>query len=171
MNSSQPMHAPTPAATTDDVVPVGHGDDERALVGFLRQRDVACPLCEYNLRGLTSARCPECGRELRLSVGLTEPFMRAWILLAAAAFGSGGSGVFLLFLVMRSGWPRDSGSLRAFVINVCLTYLIASIPLAVLVPPTRRRFLRLPQGRQWALAWGLVFVSSAAMVLFAAFVR
>src|SRR5688572_3879237 len=24
-------------------------------------RDVICPLCEYNLRGLTEPRCPECG--------------------------------------------------------------------------------------------------------------
>jgi hypothetical protein len=24
-------------------------------------RDVPCPLCEYNLRGLTDPRCPECG--------------------------------------------------------------------------------------------------------------
>lgn len=26
-------------------------------------REVACPLCGYNLRGLTTARCPECGHE------------------------------------------------------------------------------------------------------------
>ena len=25
--------------------------------------DVFCPHCEYNLRGQTEARCPECGRE------------------------------------------------------------------------------------------------------------
>src|SRR5262245_60898704 len=24
-------------------------------------RDVLCPLCEYNLRGLVEPRCPECG--------------------------------------------------------------------------------------------------------------
>src|SRR6185369_16048420 len=24
-------------------------------------QDVLCPLCDYNLRGLTEARCPECG--------------------------------------------------------------------------------------------------------------
>ena len=25
------------------------------------ESDILCPLCEYNLRGLTEARCPECG--------------------------------------------------------------------------------------------------------------
>ena len=25
------------------------------------EEDLLCPLCEYNLRGLTEARCPECG--------------------------------------------------------------------------------------------------------------
>src|SRR6185503_2909506 len=27
----------------------------------LSSRDLHCPLCEYNLRGLTEPRCPECG--------------------------------------------------------------------------------------------------------------
>ncbi len=26
-------------------------------------RDITCPLCEYNLRGLAEARCPECGSQ------------------------------------------------------------------------------------------------------------
>src|SRR5262245_24135568 len=27
------------------------------------ERDVPCPLCDYNLRGLTEPRCPECGHK------------------------------------------------------------------------------------------------------------
>jgi hypothetical protein len=27
------------------------------------EKDILCPLCEYNLRGLTESRCPECGFE------------------------------------------------------------------------------------------------------------
>ncbi len=32
------------------------------LVGFLSERDVACPGCGYNLRGLVGRVCPECGK-------------------------------------------------------------------------------------------------------------
>src|SRR2546423_12181424 len=26
-----------------------------------QQAEISCPMCEYNLRGLTEPRCPECG--------------------------------------------------------------------------------------------------------------
>jgi hypothetical protein len=29
------------------------------------ERDVPCPLCDYNLRGLTEPRCPECGHQFQ----------------------------------------------------------------------------------------------------------
>lgn len=35
---------------------------------FLADRDVPCPGCEYNLRGLAESVCPECGIELDLEV-------------------------------------------------------------------------------------------------------
>lgn len=41
--------APTPAAPNWDAI----------------SQDVHCPLCEYNLRGLTNQRCPECGYAFR----------------------------------------------------------------------------------------------------------
>lgn len=39
-----------------------------ALVAFLAANDANCPRCSYNLRGVESARCPECGGELRLAL-------------------------------------------------------------------------------------------------------
>ena len=33
---------------------------------FLRDVDVACPSCQYNLRGAPDERCPECGEKLGL---------------------------------------------------------------------------------------------------------
>jgi len=35
----------------------------------LRTRDLPCPFCSYNLRGSTTAKCPECGRDVDV-VGL-----------------------------------------------------------------------------------------------------
>src|SRR4051794_30598869 len=38
-------------------------------------RDIVCPLCEYNLRGLTDGRCPECGHTFDWA-DLTDPNRR-----------------------------------------------------------------------------------------------
>src|SRR3954471_8593244 len=103
----------------------GHDErrDDDALIQFLAERDVPCPLCQYNLRGLLSPRCPECGRELQLTVGLTEPPMKAWIVAAACAWLSAGLGVLFVIAVLRSGFPPRR-------MMVCVVYFIASIPLA-----------------------------------------
>jgi hypothetical protein len=50
----------------------GGRDDAAILREFLRDADVPCPLCAYNLRNLQSDRCPECGAELELRVGATN---------------------------------------------------------------------------------------------------
>jgi hypothetical protein len=50
--------------------------DDQVMLDWLASRDAACRMCAYNLRGLTSNRCPECGNQLRLSVSLVEPYLR-----------------------------------------------------------------------------------------------
>jgi hypothetical protein len=73
MEPSQPTSAPTASR----------------LVGeFLADRDVPCPECGYNLRGLKDPACPECGLEIRLAVQRSERpdrRMRNLLLLAGAA--------------------------------------------------------------------------------------
>lgn len=44
-----------------NLVSSGDAHDIRA---FLRERDVPCPKCKYNLRACTQSRCPECGTSL-----------------------------------------------------------------------------------------------------------
>lgn len=56
---------------------------------LLRAADIPCPRCRYNLRGVTSPACPECGEPLVLTLARTSPTRRvrslllvvcAWIL-------------------------------------------------------------------------------------------
>src|SRR5690349_18152961 len=54
------------------------------LLTYLQSHDALCPLCKYNLRNLTMPRCPECGREIKLTVGLTEPHLRWFVFLVVA---------------------------------------------------------------------------------------
>jgi hypothetical protein len=88
--------------TTDDA-PAPAGEDDVLFI-FLAGRDVACPLCRYNLRGLASPRCPECGRELCLTIGLVEPRIGAWITCTVACAASAGLGILASVSVLRAGW-------------------------------------------------------------------
>lgn len=42
--------------------------DAELVVEFVKGRNVRCPTCSYNLRDAPSARCPECGSSLRLTL-------------------------------------------------------------------------------------------------------
>lgn len=55
-------------------------------------------MCGYNLRNLTSPRCPECGEQVELHVKLAEPKTAAW--LAGVVGLSAGLGFSMLFLLL-----------------------------------------------------------------------
>jgi hypothetical protein len=132
--------------------------DAEALADYLRERDVACPLCRYNLRGLETQRCPECGRELCLSVGLAEPRLAAWIVAAAASLLPAGVGVLLVFALIASGW--DSVSDVPPMLFASMMLFFAFIPISAALLLWRRRFMRLEQRSQW-IAAALLLVGAA----------
>jgi len=136
--------------------------DEAAVVDYLRERDVECPLCRYNLRGLSSSRCPECGRELRLGVWLAEPRQAAWVTGLVPLLLAAGIGVLFLIAVIMHGWP----STESDVLNLALMYFITALPLSTAWIWSRRRFLRLGEGVQWLLAWAAIVSFAAALVGF-----
>jgi hypothetical protein len=128
--------------------PPGLISEDEHLRLFLLDRNVACPLCGYNLRCQSGARCPECGRELRLTVGLTEPYLRAWIGLAFATFGTGGIGLAIWLGILMHGWLPTHSILN----TLALLFFLASPFLAAATIIWRRRFIRLPTGNQWWIA-------------------
>jgi hypothetical protein len=162
----------TPAGQLRGAGGVAGDDETRQLVDFLATHDAACPLCGYNLRALTAPRCPECGREVRLSVAMAEPYLRAWVVLAAATCAAGGAGMFLLMIVAVEGWPHlGQSEWEHFFSNAVMVYFIGGVPLAAAVLVARRRLLRLTARRQWALAWAAVVLTTAAMLAFASLLR
>ena len=58
------------------------GVDE-AMSGLVRRylagHDAPCVVCDQNLRGVVSDRCPECGAQLELRVGSPDVRLGAWI--------------------------------------------------------------------------------------------
>src|SRR4051812_47683066 len=90
------------------------------LQAFLAQRDVACPGCAYNLRDLQGQRCPECGNELTLAIGLAEPKQAAAIAgLVGLAAGAGMSGLLLVYMLIRATVFHDPffGASRFILLN------------------------------------------------------
>ncbi|MEM1210483.1 MAG: hypothetical protein AAF586_07960 [Planctomycetota bacterium] len=82
--------------------------DRDWLVDYLADREVLCPNCHYNLRGLTGTTCPECGLGLALRVNLVEPRLAAWLVgLIGLATGLGWAGSVTLFglIVLAMGDP------------------------------------------------------------------
>jgi hypothetical protein len=153
-----------PRTMTD--VPTTAPGDADALVSFLRERDAACPLCRYNLRGLTSTRCPECGRELELRIGLSEPRQGAWIMCTIAMAASAGIGVICAMGFMKYGMESiGSSDLKWF----CAFFFLAAVPLAIALLLLRRRFLLLSAPLQWTLAamttLGFLLCTALMMIL------
>ncbi len=92
---------------------------EALLQQFLAERDVVCPGCSYNLRGLKSDRCPECGAALELSLRLVEPRQAPLIAgLVGLSAGAGLGGLLLIYgAIVTLLRPGRGGFFDFFVIN------------------------------------------------------
>ena len=51
-----------------------NADNDKLVAGSLAGNDAACPSCGYELRGLTRARCPECGMPLDVELLRDGPY-------------------------------------------------------------------------------------------------
>ena len=119
---------------------------EEYLVHFLRDHGGKCPCCKYNLYQLTSCHCPECGAELRLTVGTIERYLGAWVtMVTSLCVGAGLGGFWLILFIIESGGPPDG-------MLVTVTCGIACIPLALLAVLCRKPFVRLKPYVQWCFA-------------------
>lgn len=69
--------------------------EEAAIVRLLAERDEPCPKCGYNLRGIGSSKCPECGEAVTfrvvrddLIVGRVFVYIAALLLVGHSVFGA-----------------------------------------------------------------------------------
>lgn len=144
--------------------------ESELLIAFLATHNAVCPLCGYELHLLRSPRCPECGRELRLTVGMVQPYLSAWIALLTVAAASAGFGLFCILLTAKDGWPTwpsaHQGSL-----NFTFAFHMLMVPIAIVIVFARRLLLRLRQKLQWIL-FAVVSITCVAMFAwFIAYVR
>ena len=88
--------------------------DPSPLISFLAERDVACPVCRYNLRGLNRASCPECNAPLRLEVG-SPSLVLGPFLVAVVSFSLGAGfdlvvGILMVTVALVFGQPGASAT-------------------------------------------------------------
>jgi hypothetical protein len=160
--------------TGPDVM-VGSGMDPRnaMLLDFLTKYEAKCPVCKYNLHGLTQPRCPECGNALRLSVGSSGyPLLWLVILLVAMCL-SAGCGV-LSGIVMTAEVIRTR-RLEMLQDSVAVPFLFlgtfVSVFPAGLFALGARFFVRLPRLVQAlfaaaAVCWDLLLILILVLLMF-----
>lgn len=141
--------------SSDNPVP----SDDESLIAFLSERDVQCPVCQYNLRGLIRPRCPECGTALRLTVGTVDAYAGTWIAMTCTLFSVGGVGVLFIYACGRDGAPQFSH----FWQGACFYGVMACAPASAVAIFFRRRFQRLSMPVQRLIS--LTIMALALLVL------
>ncbi len=150
-----------------DHVPDPGDSDEQQLVRYLSEHSDECPLCNYNLRGVTRAICPECGHGLKLTVGLTDLLIWPWAAMAVALCLLAGLGLMCLFMVILEGMPPDNGAPWSVLVRDLTIYVfMASVPIAAAVVFLRKRILRMPTSKQKTLAWSCIGICIVNFTLF-----
>jgi hypothetical protein len=152
------MLMPDPIETTKDPVM----EDEAMLVAYLADRDVQCPVCKYNLRGLTHPQCPECGSGLRLTVGSVDGYLAAWTTMIAPLCAAGSIGFFAVYLSLTEGWP--SFRFARWWETASFFAVIASTPASIIAILLRRKFQRLQRTTQWVIAWSVVALAFLLLI-------
>jgi hypothetical protein len=136
------------------------------LAEFLGDRHERCPLCAADLRGVSGGVCPGCGRELVLTLGVADAYLRAWITAAVAMSVSAGVGVLVLIIVGNEGLPRPR-RVGDYWLTGAIWYFMLSVPVAAVVLMVRRRFMRLERRTQWLLASAAAAATALGFIAFA----
>ncbi len=153
----------TPRAEPDEL-------ESQLLKSLLAARDIACPVCRYNLRAIVSANCPECGAILDLRVGSADLRMGAWLIaLVAVAIGLG----FTSIMAVIYAWIAalyDVDALRAMLVMAAASALLG-VGLWELIAH-RRKFWqrRLPAQRFAAAAYAVTSCGLVVLALYLLFV-
>jgi hypothetical protein len=137
--------------------------EDDLLAEFLQQREVLCPVCGYNLRGVRSIMCPECGARLDLRIGSIDLRLKYWLTsVLAIAIPLGFTTVMSLvaFVAMMLGeFSNDNDwtmAISAWLPTAGLVVLLTTLICK------RQRFLRQPKPSQ---RWLMTLTFAAGIIL------
>ena len=142
---------------------------DELVAAFLAERDVACPGCGYNLRGVSAGRCPECARELALMVeqpGMTPP-VKLVTAVVLCMFAISCWSMIAYFMLLRGGgfgaqtWAYGEIA-KSFLIMSSQVVLLAWFAAFRRREGVRGRFVRLGL---WCVLWSLGLSLAGTMVV------
>ncbi|MCR9074471.1 MAG: hypothetical protein NXI07_00380 [bacterium] len=139
---------------TDDRLP--RDPPAEMLMAYLRDHDAPCPVCGYNLRGVTLSVCPECECPIELGVSSSSSYLGAW-LLALLTFAMPLSfdliiGTMMLIGVIMSAGENAEG---VFLLVSLATLTMVSVGMLWVLVARKRDWLRMSRQRQWRIAWAM----------------
>jgi hypothetical protein len=142
-------------------------DEASLLLEFVRDRDVPCPRCGYNLRNLSAVACPECRETLALQVGFLKPRF-GWLLATVIPGFFSGICAALLAVPMVGSLFFSANSPAPWPVWAVDAFGWLSGLSALILVKHRYAFLRQPQATQrlWAgIVWLVHLFAFAALVL------
>jgi len=124
------------------------------LRAFLASNDAPCPVCGYNLRGVTIEVCPECECPIELGVASNNAYLGAW-LLALLSFAMPLSFDLLIGLMMIVSSIMSRGEMpeTVFLMIALTTLSMTCIGMLWVLVARKRDWLRMARRKQWRLAW------------------
>lgn len=136
--------------------------EQDRLIEWLADHDAPCPVCAYNLRGLTTDLCPECAAPLRLTIWSPQLNPAPWaVALIACALGAGFDGVVATLIGGGLIFAPPSAAAGAFpytMLAVFSTAALATFGALIWVYTSRARWPRRMLAVQWSIAW-TIFVA------------
>ncbi len=145
-------------------------EDPDLLRAFLGTRDVPCPGCGYNLRGLTGGTCPECRQDLDLRVGLRDGAVAGLVAALSTLFAVAGIGAITLGVVVlvlfRNGrrWPRGEEALMLVWIPLGALVVCGTAGWLLAGRRGRRYHARLGAPGKRVVTWAAVGLASSWVV-------
>ncbi len=141
------------------------GDEAGAVREYVRDRDVACPGCGYNVRGLEGDACPECGRGLRVEIRAQGRTAGWWFGLFGLCGASGVMAVVVVtiaIMVTTGTWDEEP---LAFVAAMLAIGGLASSALALSRWLTDVRRGAWAGAQAWVIGFGPLLALWGAMLL------
>ena len=147
--------------------------ESETLAAYLLHRDVACPACTYNLRGLATDRCPECHQQLVISVSLAEPPIVQFVLATIGLAACGASfGTWILIMtttsMVKSGFPPSRLVIIFILVPLAGVVVDVIFVWAFLAARGRRWFGRRDRRGRWAIVagfWAMSLLTAAAWTI------
>lgn len=136
---------------------------ERLLREFLAANDAACPVCGYNLRGLSASTCPECNAPLALGVTSENLSIGPWVLaIVSFAMAAGFDGVVATLLTIAMIANPPPHWMPYTMVGMFMVLAITSLACVVRVVKKRKRWAFQTRRIQWR--WALLCLGGVFML-------